>query len=249
MLIALKQMLGSSVCGTDGVVGTSKDVLFDGGSWDVRYFTVDTGKWLPGKQVLLTPADIENADWGKKSVTVHQTKEQVKNAPHIDEDKPVSRQMEADLAAYYGWPAYWEGGAVMGAPAPVMVERPAATAEMVEEAKRKQDGDPELRSFKELKGYHIAAADGDIGHIIDLIVDDERWSVRYLVVDTGNWLPDRRVLLSPEWVGQIKWINRSVITNLPQEAVKNSPEFRPHAAVNSEYEEQLYDYYGKKKYW
>lgn len=105
-------------------LGTSKDVLSDGGTWDVRYLTVDTGNWLPGKRVLLTPADIENADWGKNSVTVHQTKEQVKNAPHIDEDKPVSRQMEADLAAYYGWPAYWEGDLVMGAPAPVMVERP-----------------------------------------------------------------------------------------------------------------------------
>jgi hypothetical protein len=165
------------------------------------------------------------------------------------EPKPVSRQMEADLAAYYGRPAYWDGGAVMGVPAPVMVERPAATAEMVEEAKRKQDGDPELRSVKEVKGYDIAATDGDIGHVIDLIVDDERWSVRYLVVDTRNWLPGRRVLLSPDWVEQIRWTDRSVGANLSQEAVKNSPNCRPHAAVNRKYEEPLYDYYGKKKYW
>lgn len=250
MLIALTQILGSSIYATDdNNVGSAKDLFFDGDTWDVRYIVIDTGKWLPGKHVLLTPADVNRADWGRKQFSVRQTKDQVKNAPHVDEDKPVSRQMESELAAYYGWPAYWEGGAVMGAPAPVMVERPAATPEHVAVAKSHQDGDPHLRSFKQVKGYNVAASDGDIGSVTDAIVDDDKWTVRYLIIDTGNWLPGRQVLVSPQWVDEIIWLDRRVVTTMTQAAVKNSPEFEPHAAVNRQYEEQLYDYYGKKKYW
>lgn len=225
MLVPLKQFIGSSLQGTDGEVGTAKDVLFDSRTWDLRYLVVDTGTWLPGRKVLLSPTEVVGVDWDQEQVSVRRTKEQVKEAPHVDSEQPVSRQMEVELAAYYGWPAYWEGGVVMGAPAPVMVERPAVTEQQLEKAKTEQRGDPELRSFQEVQGYRLTATDGEAGHLRDFIVDDQLWSVRYLVLDTGNWLPGRRVLLSPDRVEQIEWARRSVVTNLSQEDLKSGQDY------------------------
>ena len=104
-------------------------------------------------------------------------------------------------------------------------------------------------STKEVSGYHIHAFDGSIGHVDDFIVDDESWVIRFLVVDTKNWLPGRKVLIAPLWVDAIDWESRQVRVDMTMEAVKNAPEFDPEAPINREYEERLYDYHGRPKYW
>ena len=106
-----------------------------------------------------------------------------------------------------------------------------------------------LRSLEEVKGYHIQATDGKIGHVEDFIVDDESWEVRYLVVDTRKWLHGKQVLLSPKWIKEINWLESNVHVDLSREAVRNSPQYDPFSPVNREYEIKLYDYYGRPKYW
>jgi len=54
-----------------------------------------------------------------------------------------------------------------------------------------------LRSIRDLHGSTVSAVDGDIGSVSQAYFDDESWGVRYLVVETGNWLNDRQVLVSP----------------------------------------------------
>jgi hypothetical protein len=98
-------------------------------------------------------------------------------------------------------------------------------------------------------GYHIQAADGEIGHVEDFVLNDDVWTVHYIVVDTRNWLPGRKVILSTSWIEEVDWLENKVYVNLGQEAVENSPEFDPSAPVNREYEIRLYDYYGRPKYW
>jgi hypothetical protein len=112
-----------------------------------------------------------------------------------------------------------------------------------------EEGDPHLRSVGEVAGYHIEASDGEIGHIEDFIFDDETWKIRYVVVDTKNWLPGRKVLVSPLWVEDVSWRKRRVRVDLTQEEIKSSPEYDPTAPVNRQYEERLYDYYGRPRYW
>jgi len=51
-----------------------------------------------------------------------------------------------------------------------------------------------------ITGYHIHATDGEIGHVEDFMVDDEIWAIRFLVVATRNWLPGKKVILSPRWI-------------------------------------------------
>ena len=98
-------------------------------------------------------------------------------------------------------------------------------------------------------GYYIKTTDGEVGHVDDLIVDDETWGFRYMVVDTRNWLPGRKVLISVEWIESVSWLENEVQVDVASEAIKNSPEFDPSQPVNREYEMVLYDYYGRPKYW
>jgi sporulation protein YlmC with PRC-barrel domain len=111
------------------------------------------------------------------------------------------------------------------------------------------DDAPHLRQTREVIGYHIHANDGDIGHVEDFIFDDKTWIIRYMVIDTRNWLPGKKVIVSPEWITDIDGEESKVYVNLSQAEVRNSPEFDPSAPVNREYETRLYDYYGRPKYW
>jgi hypothetical protein len=97
--------------------------------------------------------------------------------------------------------------------------------------------------------YSVHAIDGPLGHIDDFIVEDAGWVIRYLVVNLSNWMPARKVLISPQWMREINFSQKTVEVALAREAIVNCPEFHPTDAVNREYEERLYDYYGRSIYW
>jgi hypothetical protein len=115
--------------------------------------------------------------------------------------------------------------------------------------KSNKNNETNLRSTEEVLGYDIQATDDAVGHVEDFIFDDETWIIRYIVVDTRNWLPGGKVLVSPEWIKSINWAKRTVSVDLNRHTIKNSPEFDPSQPVNRKYEIQLYDYYGRPVYW
>jgi hypothetical protein len=117
------------------------------------------------------------------------------------------------------------------------------------QAVEEQQGDPHLQSTREVIDYYIEARDGDIGHVEDFIIDDEAWAIRYLVVNTRNWWPGKKVLVAPQWISEIRWGDAQVHVDMTREHIKDSPEFDPAAPVNRAYEERLFDYYGRPKYW
>lgn len=241
MLRVTSSIEGYKLSASDGELGKVKDFLVDDRVWSVRYLVADTGPWLLGRRVLLSSAVLQDPDWTLGVVPVALTKEQIENAPVLADDKPVSMQHEIALHDYYGWPRYW-GMHTPVFPAEAMAESPAARSD-------NEDGDPHLRSTKEVEGYHIDAADGEIGHVDDFVVDTEGWWLRYAVIKTRNWLPGRKVLVAPDWFESVHWVDRKVKCSLTREEIKNSPEFDPSAPVNREYEEKLHDYYGRPKYW
>lgn len=250
MLRCMNEIKGYGIQATDGSLGSADDFYFDDKSWIVRYVVVDTGKWLPGRRVLISPVSIESADWTDRRLHISIPRERVKDSPGIEKDKPVSRQEEARIARHYAWPIYWSHP-TMGIPGASAVATPSAIAEAEREENRHivRHDDPNLRSAREVEGYHIHARDGEIGHVQDFIVDDESWIIRYLVVDTRNWLPGRKVLVSPRWIERISWGERQVAVDLKRDEVKNSPPYDPTAPINPEYEVRLYDYYGRPAYW
>jgi hypothetical protein len=244
MLRSLNELHGYTIVATDGKLKAVHDFLFDDQSWVVRYLVDDTGTWLPGRRVLISPVSVQRADWAARELHLNLSKQQIENSPPIEADRPVSRQMEAELAGYYSWPYYW--GAVVGGGSTAAAELVKKKAEQ-EEA---QPTDPHLRSVKEVTGYHLQAADGELGQVHDFIAEDETWTVRYLVIDTRRWLQGKTVLVSPQWVDSIDWArSRLNIELLNRGVIRESPEYNPAAPINREYEMRLYDFYGRPKYW
>jgi len=106
-----------------------------------------------------------------------------------------------------------------------------------------------LRSLRKILGYEIRASDGAIGSAHDLYFDDGKWTVRYLVVDTGGWPSGRKVLISPREVGRADWTLRLLTVSLTREKVKRSPGVRSDLPVSRQEEEAIGAYYGWTPYW
>lgn len=254
MLRSIEAFLDFKLVAEDGEIGHVHDVLFDDEQWHVRYLVLKTGSWLTGKKVLVPTNALGKPDWSGTQVPVALTKKQIENSPSIDVDQPVYRQHETELLTYYGWGPYWVGsGTLVGAgpgPAhPAPQQRGADTLKSPATEQEKTSGDPHLRSYREVKGYHIQAKDDTVGHVHEMIIDDTKWAIRYAVIDTRNWLPGRKVLISPGWISEVSWADRKVFVDMDRESIKNSPEYDPSEPVNREYEEVLYDYYGRPRYW
>lgn len=248
MLRSVNEIIGYELAAVDGNIGLCHDFLLDDRRWAIRYMVADTGTWLPGRKVLISPIALEDADWVGRRLPVTLTREQVKEAPPLSADEPVSKQYELDYYAYYGWPYYWVGPGLWGPYALPRQLRKEAQQER-ERIESPSPGDPHLRSTREVTGYHVAAADREIGHIDDFILDDDAWAIRYAVIDTRNWLPGRRVLVAPGWIASVDWAEGKVHTDLSAEQIENSPEYDPSTPINREYERRLYDYYGRPVYW
>ncbi len=241
-----RQLRGYTVEGSDGPIGKLDDVYFEETGWKVRYLVVKTGGWLLERLVLLAPDCAGAPEPARRVLPVRLTRRQVRDSPPVEAALPVSRRGEIELAAYYGWPDYWIGDAAYGAGAvyfPTPAEEPeaAGAAPGPEQAR--------LRSARELTGYRLEAADGEIGHIEDFLIEEAGWTVRYLSVDTGHWLPGRRVLVAAEWVGRIDEARLQVLTDLTRERIRSAPAYDPGTPLTREQEARLYEHYGRRKYW
>jgi hypothetical protein len=187
-------------------------------------------------------------------VTVNLTRAQVEDSPPIDADKPVDRQQEEALSRYYNYRYYWEGPYRWGLlaypgmpPVPAPVPGDPVVAEML--AREREQGDPSLRSARDVTGYHIAAQDGDIGHVDEFLVDDRAWAIRYLVVDTRNWWPGKKVVLSPEWIKTVSWADSRVYVDLRKDEIKAAPEYDAARPFDRTYENRLFEHHARRKYW
>lgn len=242
----------------DGVLGSVKDLYFDDAEWSVRYFVVETGSWLTGRRVLLPAARVTAVQDKSRTLSVDVTQEQVRNCPPIEADRPVSRQHERNLHDALGWPYYWNVGPAIGAtfvPAPAAIApfytgdapRPPDVRTDTIEADLHRDDDPHLRSVREVRGYRLGAEDGAMGEVEDVLVEEGRWRVRYLVVDTRRWLPGRTVIIAPDWIRSIGWANREVAVALTRDEVKNSPPFDASTPVSEAYTDRLLSHYRPRR--
>ncbi len=246
MLSKAKTLNGYKLNGLDGEIGTVKEFYFDDRYWTIRYLVADTGSWLTERKVLVSPYALNSVVESDRQICVNLTKQQIIDSPSLDNDKPVSQQFEDDYHGYYGWPVYWGGESVWGNS--TFLERDRSKWGVAAAAPRKV-GDRHLRSTHEVTGYHLQALDGEIGHINDFVIDDESWTVRYLIVGTKNWWPGKTVLISPQWIERVSWSESKVFINLSREAIKNSPEYNEETRFTRDYEVGLHRHYSRKGYW
>jgi len=224
-MISAKGLFGRAIDAHDGHIGSLHDLYFDDQGWTIRYLVIDTAKWLPGRKVLISPEATLQPWHGEGALPVKLTKDQIKSSPDIDTAQPISRKAERLLYTHYGWIPYW---AAPGVPAPPpLPPAGAASAEERREAAEEAESasEPRLRSIREVLGYHLLATDGEIGHIEDLVLDDNTSRILFVIVNLGEWLSRKRVLLSPRLISKIDWASSKVVTEASRQAVKTSPEY------------------------
>lgn len=225
MLRSARSMQGYTLEAINGDIGKVSEFLFDDQSWTLRYLAVNPGSWLTERRVLIAPAAIGQPSGETQRLSVALTREQVEKSPTIDTDRPVSQQKVAALHAYSVWPNDWDMTTPLGSVL-IPVPQPAMAVDEL----GKQD-DPHLRSTQAIIGYYIQARDGDIGHVEDFIIDDDAWAIRYIVVDTRNWWPGKKVLISPWWIIEVIWGTSRVRVKMDCETIKNSPPFDPDTPI------------------
>jgi hypothetical protein len=262
MLRSMKDLENYAISASDGQIGHVKDFYFDDDAWVVRYLVVEAGSWLSRRKVLVSPIAVHHPNWSGRTLPVSMTREQVKNCPDIDTDKPVSRQHEEDYLQYYGYPFYWSGTGpwgnglypyelvpgYLGSADPAERERDEE-AQLSVERERHRNDDPHLRSCKAVVGHRIHATDGEIGHVSGYLFDDETWTVRYLVVDTSNWWIGHKVLVAPLWITGVHWNDRTVSVDLTQAAIRDAPPYDPKVEWTREQELRLFRHYGRAGHW
>lgn len=106
-----------------------------------------------------------------------------------------------------------------------------------------------LHNMTDFENCTIGATDGFIGHVKDLYFDDEGWVIRYLIVETGEWLARRRVLISPIALNQPNWAEKLLPAAITQDQVKNSPNIDTAKPVSRQHEIGYLGYYGYPYYW
>lgn len=241
---SLNKSLGCTVKAKDGAVGEVEQFYFDDLTWTIRYMAVQTTGTQQARTVLLSLTTLGKPDWKKRVLPVDLTIAQVLSSPNVETDKPVSRLHEVMLQEYYSWPTYWAGSFYIPSYGMLMpFPRDSEAAEQTPPP-RVRKVDPHLRTEEEIKGCRIHATDGNMGHVEDFLVD-ESWAIRFLVVNTRNWLPGRTVLVSPQWIKTVNWTDKTVFVDLSREAVKNSPKFDPSKSVTRDHENRLFKHLRK----
>ncbi len=245
MFRSINGLKGFVIATIDGEIGQCKDFLFDDRHWAIRYMVADTGKWLPGRKVLVSPIALGKPDWEARRFPVQLTRQEIEDSPPLDKDAPVSRQYESSWFDYYGWPYYWFGGGMWGAtpyPTALFLKRLQKAVE-----KGLEPEESHLRSVNEVTGYQILSKDGKVGHAEDFLVEEEAWVLRYIVINIHNGLPHRKVLVAPTWVTWVDWVSMQIRIELTTEAFRNMLEYDPSVPIDRRHEGRLHEQHGRVK--
>jgi hypothetical protein len=171
-------------------------------------------------------------------------------------------------SAYYGYPYYWGGVGLWGGDAYpgamlanaglgsgasdtdyTRAQQKNEDQAYSREVHRRANDDQHLRSCEAVKGYHIHATDGDIGHVDGFLVDERTWAIRYLILNTSNWWLGHQVLIAPAWCEDVSWAHSKVTTGLTRQEVQNAPTYDSVRALNRNDEVGIYRHYQRTGYW
>ena len=247
MIRSLKDLFGFSVRATDGGIGKVEDFLFDEDEWSVRYLAVDSQPWITERQLLFSPRVFGLlGDQDVFPLTLDRYR--ILNSPVIRRDQAINRQHEVELHNYYQWPLYWTPGDAGGIGPGSLAALPLVdlAEQMAQNESPSLQEDPHLHSLKKFNGFTIQARDGSIGSVFDVLIEDETWNILYIIVDAGDWLTDRKVLISPNWVEHVAWKDAAVQIDLNRDTIRHSPVYDPALPLTEDYETRLYSYYDRE---
>lgn len=246
MLHSAKELFAVTLSASDGDAGTIKDIYIDDREWTIRYLVVDTGGWISGRTVLISPHAITQKDWASQTLHAGLSRKQVEECPAVDTHMTLSRQHEKEYHDYYGYPYYWNGPYLWGyAPLPAVSPQDDAANESDPAAAERRDmqrngGDSHLLSVSSISGYAMQAKHGEpVGHVEDFLYDGVDWSIRLLAIDTSAWWPGREVLIPPSLISHVDWEAKAFTASVSREEIENSQAYE-HLFTPVRMSEQVY---------
>ena len=233
MLRSIKHLRGDKLGATDGEIGQVEDFYFDDRHWAIRYLVVDTGSWLAGRSVLISPQAIRTVYQPGKILIVKLTRSQIEGSPSADLHKPVSRLYEEEYYRYYGWPTYWDGDLAWGGSEFPGIGGDKAVPKTTGTSAQPgpHHSEANLRSAKVVTGYQIQAGDDVVGHLDDFLVDDTTWMIRQLVVNTGTRFAGHKVVVSPGIIECISWDESKIHVKATKDEILGAPPYRENRAT------------------
>ncbi len=247
MLRSISNLSDVTIADRDGEIGAVGDLLFDDGGWTVRYLVIDDGGLVPERQLLVPPVAIEDANRTDNRLPLAVTRHQVVNGPRVGLGESVSRRLEEQIYGYFGWEPYWadDNPDEEDEEPSIQEEVELVDARQIEKDPTDEpEGRPHLRSAREVMGYHVRADGAVVGRVDDLIVDDEEWVVRFVVLDAGDEGLDRKLLLAAELIDRISYEDYAVFLTVEADKIAGAPVYDPTVPLDEEYEEVLEDYFG-----
>lgn len=248
VLRALRRLEQSKVTASDGELGLVVGFLVERDHYVVRYLVVETGGFVGGSKLLVSPISLHKNRTTHRGLHVATTISKVQDAPRFDLDQPISRRMELEFHRYYGYAQYWGQSGTWGeSPQPGALAR-ARNHDSAVVADTTGSSEVRLLKATELRQYQVAGSDDVLGRVEDFVVDDETWEIRYFVVATDPWFGGQ-VLIAPEWARRTSPERRTIYFGLTRQAVQDSPEWNPTRPITREDEARLYAHYERPGYW
>ncbi|MEJ2545772.1 MAG: PRC-barrel domain-containing protein [Calditrichaceae bacterium] len=227
----------------NNIEGTILDMYFDDLFWNIQYIVAETGGFLPEKVIIISHYLLGKPEFNSKTLPLNTSFDTKSDGNNTQFLRPVSENKIINASKILEWPLNQTNLKALNS----SEMKNLVTNMGNDEDKITPKTNPHLRSWNEVLGYNIQAKNGEIGHVDDFIVETDNWKIRYMIIDTHNWLPGSKdVLISPAWIEKIKWNNNLVYVDLNKEAIKNSPDYDPDKPIDDEFELKLFKYYGRQ---
>ncbi len=239
MLRSLRKLSDFKLRATDGDPGKPKNWLFDDAQWAIRYLVLDAGFWPAQHRLFVKPFAFGRIDERAWLLCLDDARKNLEDGSPQPKDLNRACPCEQEHSRPFGWPWHDEAHFVSRA----AVE----TAPDGVDAAAKQSPEPNLHSWREALGCKLQAGKTEIGVISDFIAEDRDWTILYLVVDTGRWWAEKKLLVLPDWIEGVSWKEALAYVNVPRQLICDAPEFMPSLLFKPEYEEELFRiYYGQE---
>ncbi|MBC8011718.1 MAG: hypothetical protein H7067_16660 [Burkholderiales bacterium] len=195
-----------------------KDFVYDEQSWMVRYMVSDTGGWLRGRQILLTPHAFGLRPFGvspnqPEVLRVSINRKKIEDGPFIATKHAITREDEEAYYDYYGLQVYWRPSDTKGAPAFPARLHVSASEPVTADSAASASG-AHLHGTRALTGYQLRASDGLIGSVQDLRVDDKTWAIVEIVVEIGRWFASKKIVIRTGSIERIDHAESTIRVNL-----------------------------------
>jgi hypothetical protein len=221
MLHSTEELRGYTIHATDGEIGSVHSCYFDFKTWFIRYFVVKKDNWLRHRKVLLAPTALGSPNCETKHIPVALTTKQIMKGPSIDNHKPISHQIRRKLHKFDNWSPIWWRRALHPMSYAKEIAKLLDKNQYSEDEEDTKNENLSLRSTSEIIGYNIHTTDDGIGHLDDFVVDDQMWSIQYLVASIEN----HKVIISSLWVDNIDWLHNIVSVKLDRTSIITTPHY------------------------